>query len=104
VPTLVIANVAAVSNPEGMAEYRARVLDTLQRYGGGFYIRGGEVEVLEGGWHPGHLSIIAFPTMAHARRWYESPEYRELLPLRDGVELDLVFVEGRSDGLENGEG
>jgi uncharacterized protein (DUF1330 family) len=47
-------------------------------------------EVLEGEW-PGFLVVIGFPDLAAAHAWYDSPAYREILPLRtrnsDGVTL-----------------
>ncbi|GAU65727.1 hypothetical protein SSP35_02_00940 [Streptomyces sp. NBRC 110611] len=91
---LLIGNVGALADPRGMAEYRAKVEGTLKRYGGWFVIRGGEFSVLEGDWRPTHLSVMGFPSAEDARRWYSSPEYREILPLRDGTPMDLILVEG----------
>jgi hypothetical protein len=43
--------------------------------------------------------VIGFPDLAAARAWYDSPAYREILPLRtrnsDGVTL---LVDGVPDG------
>lgn len=71
---------------------------TLEPYEGRFVIHGGAPEAVEGGW-TGDLIVITFPTRQHARDWYESSAYRQLLPLRtqhsraevalvDGVEPD----------------
>ncbi len=98
VPTLLIGNVKAVRDPEAMAEYREKVLGTLQAYGGRFAVRGGAVDVFEGEWTPVHLSIMEFPSAEHARRWYRSPEYGEILALRDSVEMELILVDGQGDG------
>ncbi|MEU0243028.1 DUF1330 domain-containing protein [Streptomyces sp. NPDC006235] len=39
--------------------------------------------------------MIEFPSMAQARQWYESPEYRRAAALREGhADLDLVIVDG----------
>lgn len=92
--TFVIGNVAHIPDKEKMAEYRDKVLATLQAYGGGFAIRGGAFEALEGRWHPTHLSVMRFPSAEQARAWYTSPEYAAILPLREGVEMDLILVEG----------
>jgi uncharacterized protein (DUF1330 family) len=92
---LLIGNVGVVGDSAAMAEYRAKVERTLQLYGGGFVIRGGEFTVLEGDWRPTHLSVMGFPTAEDARRWYSSPEYQEIVPLRDGTHMDLILVEGR---------
>jgi len=38
---------------------------------------------------------MEFPSMANAQRWYSSPEYQEILPLRvNNAISDLVLVEG----------
>jgi uncharacterized protein (DUF1330 family) len=63
-PTLVIGNMKAVGDEEAMARYRAEVLATIEAYGGRFAIRGGHVDVLEGDWHPEHLSIMEFPSLS----------------------------------------
>lgn len=94
---LLIGNVGTVGDERRMAEYRAKVLDTLRLYGGGFMIRGGTFETLEGEWKPTHLSVMEFPTADHARRWYSSPEYRAIVPLRDGTPMDLILVEGEGE-------
>lgn len=91
---LLIGNVGAIGDERRMAEYRAKVLHTLELYGGGFMIRGGEFEALEGDWIPTHLSVMVFPTANLARRWYTSPEYRAIVPLREGTHMDLILVEG----------
>jgi uncharacterized protein (DUF1330 family) len=94
VTTFVIGDVGNVPDPAAMVEYRAKVLATLELYGGGFVIRGGAIDVLEGGWRPTHLSVMRFPSAEHARRWYCSPEYRAIVPLRAGVRMDLVILDG----------
>ena len=41
------------------------------------------------------LVIIEFPTLAQARDWYDSPEYRAILPLRTRhTESDTILIEG----------
>ena len=67
---------------------------TLQPFGGRFIIHGGTPEVREGSW-PGHLVVIAFPAMASARAWYESPAYRRILPLRtEYADCDVMLIDG----------
>jgi uncharacterized protein (DUF1330 family) len=50
-------------------QYRARVPATIERYGGRY-------ETLEGEWRPARIVLLEFPSMAEARRWYDSDEYR----------------------------
>jgi uncharacterized protein (DUF1330 family) len=52
-----------------------------------------QVEVLEGAW-PGSVVLMEFPDMDTAKKWYESPEYQEILRLRtDNAISDLVLVD-----------
>jgi uncharacterized protein (DUF1330 family) len=75
--------------------YREAVPPLVDRFGGRFRARGGELEVLEGEWRFPRLVIIEFPSRDAARRFYDSPEYQKILPLRQGAsEGNVVIVEG----------
>jgi uncharacterized protein (DUF1330 family) len=84
-----------VTDPAVIEEYRKRVPATLEKYGGKFLVRGGKFEKLEGAWQPKRLVLVEFPSMEHARRWYDSEEYREPKALRlKGSKGNLILVEG----------
>ena len=90
----VIANVD-VSDPTAYQEYRALVPPTVEKHGGRFLVRGGAHEVVEGGWRPHRVVILEFPSMAAAKRWYDSEEYRHPKALRfQCARSDVIFVEG----------
>jgi uncharacterized protein (DUF1330 family) len=75
-------------------EYLERIQDTLDPFEGHFVIHGPPAEVVEGQW-PGSMVLIAFPSMAHARAWYASAPYQEILRLRtDHIDGDLLLIEG----------
>lgn len=68
----------------------------VEHYGGRYIVRGGDLEILEGDWQPELLVVLEFPSMALARRFYESEEYRPLLALRQAsTESQVVLVDGR---------
>jgi uncharacterized protein (DUF1330 family) len=96
-PTLILGNVVAVHDQAGLDEYRRRVASTVESFGGRFFLRGAEIDVLEGDWKPGHVSVLEFPSADHARRWYRSPAYQELVAVRSGVDLELVLFDGEGD-------
>ena len=84
-----------VTDPATYDDYRKQVLPTVTKFGGRFIVRGGTLEVLEGGWQPSRLVVIEFPSMQHIRDWFASPEYAPLLALRQPAAVDsLVAVEG----------
>ena len=84
-----------VTDPAGYEEYRKRVPPTVVAHGGRFLARGGAIDVLEGSWSPKRLVIIEFPSMAALKSWYDSPEYRPLIELRNRhARSSLIAVEG----------
>jgi uncharacterized protein (DUF1330 family) len=90
----VIANVD-VTDPTSFAEYRALVPATIEAYGGRYLVRGGAHQVVEGDWQPKRVVVLEFPTLADARRWYDSEEYRRPKAIRFRcARTDVVFVEG----------
>ena len=84
-----------VTDPAGFDEYRQRVPATLAAHEGRFLVRGGALEVVEGSWRPRRLVVLEFPSLAQARRWYDSEEYREPKAMRLRTSKgNIVFVEG----------
>ena len=76
-------------------EYRKRVPATIEKNGGKFLVRGGQFEQLEGAWQPTRLVLLEFPSMAQAKRWYDSEEYREAKAIRlRASKANLILVEG----------
>ena len=76
-------------------EYRKRVGPTLAQYGGKFIVRGGKVDVLEGDWQPSRIVVLEFQSVARAREWYDSAEYREPKEMRMRASAgNLILVEG----------
>ncbi len=67
---------------------------SVAAYNGRFIARGGAVEALEGTWLPKRLVVIAFASVAQAKRWYTSPEYTEARRVRQGAaNFNMIVVE-----------
>lgn len=77
-----IADIGNIHDTAIYDEYRKHTPGVIQQYGGKFVVRGGRTESLEGGWNPGRVVVIEFADVASARRFYDSPEYQKILPLR----------------------
>ena len=76
-------------------EYRRRVPATIAAHGGRYLCRGGAVEILEGEFDAKRVVLLEFPDAAAIRTWYASPEYQELLDLRERAATTmLMLVEG----------
>lgn len=96
-PAYLIAHLD-VTDPSLFESYRSAVPLVIASFGGRYLVRGGAVEVLEGEWQVPRLVILAFESLEQARRFYQSPEYQEILPLRlAAAKGDVVLVEGMVD-------
>lgn len=75
--------------------YRALSPGAIAACGGRFIARGGDVVPLEGGWTPRRMVIIEFPDLATARRFYDSPAYREAREARAGAaNFRMIAIDG----------
>ncbi len=93
-PAYVVVDVD-VTEPGTYKEYRAKAAPTVLQYGGRYLVRGGAVSEVEPGWNTHRFVILEFPTLEQAKRWYKSPEYSKVLPLRlRSSKSRLLMVEG----------
>lgn len=84
-----------VTDPDTYATYRAMVAPSLAVYGGRFLARGGHAETLEGDRPPARIVIIEFDSVAQARAWWDSPEYRPARDLRHrAAQSRMIVIEG----------
>ena len=84
-----------ITNPEGYKQYTQQVGATVEKYGGRFLHRGGNVTVLEGDWPQRRRVILEFPSAEMAKKWYDSPEYEKPLALRKANSNGrLLLLEG----------
>jgi len=86
---------AQVTDPAQYEHYRALAPAAIAKYGGRYLVRGGAATVLEGEWQPHRVVVLEFPTVDAAKRFYDSPEYREAREVRKGaVRMSIFVVEG----------
>ena len=84
-----------VTDPGPYEDYRRQVPPSVEKYGGKYLVRGGELETLEGDWIPKRLVVLEFPSLEKAKQWYDSEEYRPLKELRaKATNSKMVLVEG----------
>ena len=93
-PAYIVVEVE-VNDPERYENYKAMVPPSLEAYGGRFVVRGGACQTVEGEWKPTRLVVIEFPSLADAKRWYDSEEYRapKAQRIRAG-RTSMIMVEG----------
>jgi uncharacterized protein (DUF1330 family) len=94
VPAYIIAEIQ-VTDPTAYDGYRPLAAASVARFGGRFAVRGGKIDLLEGGPEPERIVVIEFPDADAARRWYRSEEYQKALKIRQSASRGRVFlVEG----------
>lgn len=88
-------------NPEaeGLRQYIQQAPAVLKRYGGRLISAGGASQTLEGDWHPKLLAMLEFDSLEQAKRWYYSPEYSALIPLRRQATNSHVIVFEETSGI-----
>ena len=93
----VISEADAITDPTGIKEYGAKVLETLAPFNGHYHfvVRGGKTESLDGDAPPKGVVVIAFDTSEQAHAWYDSPAYAAIRPIRlAAVKGRMFIVEG----------
>ena len=90
-----IAN-ATVSDAAAYEGYKQLAQTAIAQSGGRYLVRGGALDVLEGLWAGApRVVIVEFDTVAQARKFYDSPEYRAAREARAGAaDMSLLVVEG----------
>lgn len=76
------------------AEYRIKVPTTLAPWGAELVFRGRRLTVMSGEHNHTDTVVIRFPDADAAGRWFNSPAYQALIPLREqAAEMVLVSYE-----------
>jgi uncharacterized protein (DUF1330 family) len=90
----VISDVAP-QDPQAWETYIKLAPATIEKYGGRYLARGGDVETMEGTWAPKAIVLVEFPNADAVKAWYASPEYAQALKVRDkALRRNLICVEG----------
>ena len=92
-PAYILADVQ-ITDPAQYAEYRKLSTAAFEVHGVQPLARGGATERLEGR-APGRIVVLPFASMAAARAFYDSPEYRKARAAREGAAImNMLIVEG----------
>ena len=83
------------TDEEGRREYVELIGPSLEAHGGEIVAASGDVEVMEGDWQPGDITVlIAFPTRQAALAWYGSDEYSRALDIRKRSSNSRLMILG----------
>ena len=85
----------AITDPDRYREYMKKTPGVIEKYGGKFIVRGGNVETLEGAEEKRRVVLIEFPSVQKAKEFYYSEEYQEAKQLRQGAASgQFLAIEG----------
>jgi uncharacterized protein (DUF1330 family) len=90
-PAIYINEIFEVTDPEAFKGYVERVPAVVAQFGGRYLARGGKTDSLQGE-PPKTIIVIAFKSMADARKWWDSSEYRELKLIRQRSAKSRNFI------------
>ena len=80
-------------NPADLGPYAASLPPIYEQYGGKYVAFSTDFDITEGRDDMQAVIISAWPDAATARTFWDSPEYREAIKLREGIgEFDVVIV------------
>jgi len=84
---------AMLDKPDLYESYKLRVKPLVDEFGGEFLARGGNMFVKESDlWSPTRMVLIRFPDAETANRFYDSPQYQEVLAISKNSARRTAFV------------
>ena len=85
-----------LENPALYEEYKLKAKPIIEKYGGQYLARGGQLTIREADlWTPERLVLIRFADAQTANRCMDSEEYRQILPIsKQSAKRTMVVLEG----------
>lgn len=85
-----------LEKPELYEEYKLKAKPLVERFGGEYLARGGNLTLRETDlWSPTRMVLVRFPDADSANRFYDSPEYQAILPVsRQSARRTMIMLEG----------
>jgi uncharacterized protein (DUF1330 family) len=91
--TYVIVTIKQVKDSDTFQHYARLVKPLIERHGGRYLAIVRDPEIRDGQWPFVRTVIVGFPSVDAAHAWYDSPEYREIIPPRQrGIDANIVIV------------
>jgi uncharacterized protein (DUF1330 family) len=100
--TYLVVTIKAVKDREAFRQYADRVKPIIERHGGKYLVIEKEAQLRAGEWPFVRTVIVGFPSLAAARAWYDSPEYSEIIPIRErAIDANIVLVRDLAEAPES---
>ena len=96
-----VVSMMSISDPDTYRKYTNRTPPIVEKYGGKFLARGGEVLTVEGEPYKDRMVILEFPSKQHILDWFADPEYQEAMVFRHASsEARILVMEGSENTLD----
>ena len=85
-----------LTNPDLYESYKLRAKPIAEAHGGEYLARGGNMSLKETTlWSPQRLVLVKFPSFEQAEKFYQSPEYQDVLKISlQSAKRTVVILEG----------
>jgi uncharacterized protein (DUF1330 family) len=94
----VLVTIKQVLDQQAFGEYAEKVRPILKQFGGRWAAIEANQVTKAGDWPYLRTVIVEFPTIEDAERWYESPEYAKIIPIRlTAIDANIVMVRSLSE-------
>jgi uncharacterized protein (DUF1330 family) len=74
-----------ITDVDQYRKYTRVTPSVVEKFGGRFLVRGGEMVTLEGPQETQRIVLLEFPSLEKAKQFYNSEEYGEAKRLREGA-------------------
>ena len=83
-------------DPDLYEQYKLKAKPIVEKYGGEYLARGGQLILKETDlWTPTRMVVIRFPSAEQANKFYDSIEYRDVLPIsKQSARRTVVVLDG----------
>ena len=85
-----------INDPEAYEGYKALARPLVEKYGGIYRARGGDMDVVENElWTPTRIVMLEFPDMQTAHNFMNSEEYAPVKAIRNAnAECTTIIIDG----------
>jgi uncharacterized protein (DUF1330 family) len=88
-----VVTIREILDQNAFDQYAEKVRPILQRYDGRWVAIEAQHVTQAGTWPYVRTVIVEFPSIERAQQWYDSSEYREIIPLRQrAIDANVVMV------------
>jgi len=91
--TYMVVTIRKIKDLEAFREYADRVKPIIERHGGKYVAVDKTPDVRSGEWPFVRTIIVAYPNFAAAQGFYDCPEYRAIVPIRErAIDANIAMV------------